>query len=116
MKVLPNKHAIEIKDVVMFNKLIIGGFDFAVSDYITAKLFIYSLRRNDLISFDIPYTNKKKSEQNFFRASKHADFIQEKTSMDITTNPIHFKSELKREFLNHFCKHPLCTSFFDYKL
>ena len=67
MKVLPFKHAIEFKDVVMFNKLIIGGFDFPVSDYVTAKLpSIYSLRCNDLITFDIQYTNKKKSEQNFF--------------------------------------------------
>ena len=99
----------------MFNKLINGGFDFPVSDYITAKLPIYSLRRNDFITFDIPYTNKK-SEQNFFRASKYANFIQEKTSMDITTNPIQFKSEVKREFFDHFCKQPLCTSFFGCKL
>ena len=99
LKVLPIKHAIE-KVVVMFNKLINGGFDFPVSDYITAKLpSIYSLRSNDSITFDIPYTNKKKSEHNFFRASKYANFIQEKTSMDITTNPIQFKSEVKREFL-----------------
>ena len=118
MKVLPIKHAIELKDVVMFNKLINGGFDFPVSDYITAKLpSIYSLRRNDLITFDNPYTNKKKSEQNFFfRASKYANFIQEKTSVDITTNPIQFKFEVKREFFDLLCKHPLCTSFFDCKL
>ena len=78
MKVLPIKHAIELKDVVMFNKLVNGGFDFPVSDYITAKLpSIYSLWRNDLITFDIPYTNKEKSGQNFFfRASKYANFIQ----------------------------------------
>ena len=59
---------------------------------ITAKLpSLYFLRRNDLITFDIPYTNKKKSEQKFFfRASKYGNFIQEKTSMDITTNPIQF--------------------------
>ena len=118
MKVLPIKHSIELKDVVMFNKLINGGFDFPVSDYITVKLpALYSLRRNDLINFDIPYTNKKKSEQNFFfRASKYANFIQEKTSMDITTNPIQFKAEVKREFFDHFCEGPFCISFFDCKL
>ena len=80
MKVLPIKHAIELKDVVMFNKLINCGFDFPVSDYITANLpSIYSLRRNDLITFDIPYTNKKKSEQNFFfRASKYANLFKKR--------------------------------------
>ena len=57
MKVLPIKHAIVLKDVVMLNKLINGGFDFPVSDYITAKLpSICSLGRNDLITFHIPYT------------------------------------------------------------
>ena len=86
MKVLPIKHAIELKDVVMFSKLINGGFDFPVSNFFTAKLpSTYSLRLNDLITFDIPYTNKKKSEHNFFfRASKYANFIQEKTLMEIT--------------------------------
>ena len=89
----------------------------AVIEYITAKLpSLSSLRRNDLITFDIPYTNKKKGEQNFFRPSKYANFIQKKTSMDITTNPIHFKSEVKREFFDPICKHPLCFPFFDCKL
>ena len=91
---------------------------FPVSDYITANLpSIYSLRRNDLITFDLPFTNKKKSEQNFFFLErKYANFIEEKTSMDITTNPIQFISEVNREFFDQFCKHPLCTSFFDCKV
>ena len=75
-EVLRIKHAIGRKVILMFNNLFFVGFNFPVIYYITMKLPApYCLRRNDLITFDIPLTKKKKSEQNFFfRASKYANF------------------------------------------
>ena len=55
MKVPSIKTAIEPKDVLMFDKLINGCFDFPVTDYyITVESpALSSLRCNDLITFDV---------------------------------------------------------------
>ena len=115
-ELLPIKMALELKDILLFNKMVNGIMDFPVWDHIYIEsATIYSLRRDAKVTFKPRYYRTKLCQSNFFnRATKYANFIQRHTTLDIMTDPNIFRPNLKKFFVAHFAKTKNCESYFNF--
>ena len=99
-KLLPVSLYLLYKGLTLLNKIVSGGFDFCVQDFIDIQEpTTYPLRRPEKLQLKIPEQTKKLSDAYFFvRAAWAGNYIQQKANLDVLHDHLSFKPALKKNF------------------
>ena len=102
---LPISLHLQMQDLLLFNKLTMGLYDFTIWDYVCSNQHNnnYELRSNTKNIFMSDYTRLKCTREFFFnRIIKLSNFVQQEYNIKLPNHPAAFESDLKRIYWNHY--------------